>query len=242
MTRIIDTRQREEQILKLIITSYIEGSKPVSSTYLCQQHNLPYSSATIRHVMESLEQQGLLCHLHTSSGRVPTKRAFKWYVEHFTDEDISALEWEQELPCDDLDKVFEYSLQLLAQNTGYASLVALSGRDERFMFTGVHSILDCPEFTDIKRLRDLLYTLEVKISQLQEVLLHQLSDRVTILIGEEIGFEEIADCSLVISGARDSDFAFALALLGPVRMDYLRAASYINSVTQCLQEKVKELV
>ncbi len=63
MVRQIDTRRRLNEILFLIIETYIEDPTPVSSKHLCDKYRLPYSSATIRHVMEhvvaDLHRRGL---------------------------------------------------------------------------------------------------------------------------------------------------------------------------------------
>ena len=50
-----------------------------------------------------------------------------------------------------------------------------------------------------------------------------MDSKIKILIGDDIGFQEISDCSLVVSGVRDKDLSFALGVLGPVRMDYRKA-------------------
>jgi heat-inducible transcriptional repressor len=131
-------------------------------------------------------------------------------------------------------------LDILAENSGYASFLAVSGKNDRLFFRGARFILEQPEFEDIQRLKNLFYALEVKICQLQDLLFHCFNENVKILIGDEIGFEEISDCSLVVSGSQQKNLSFALALLGPMRMDYTKAASYLCSIKRQLREAIEQ--
>lgn len=246
MVKPVDTREREQEILNLVVESYINESKPVSSTHLCEKYHLPYSSATVRNVMEKLEKDGFLSHIHTSSGRVPTKKGFKNYVEGIKEE-----EYIKNYPVSldfysrhilDVEGGVNYTLNLLAELSGYTSLVAIAGKDERFFFRGTRFILQQPEFEDIQRLRNLFYALEVKIEQLQDLLFDSLDEHVKILIGDDIGFEEISDCTLMVSGSRESKLSFALALLGPMRMNYVKAANCLYSTKNEFKKALQALL
>lgn len=74
----MDERQRE--LLKEIVESYIKNVKPVGSQALCKKFKL--SSATIRNEMAILEKLGYVEKNHVSSGRVPSEKGYKFYVEH----------------------------------------------------------------------------------------------------------------------------------------------------------------
>jgi transcriptional regulator of heat shock response len=242
MLKVSDTKEREDKILDLIVEAYIKESKPVSSSHLCQKYHLPYSSATIRNVMETLEKKGLLSHIHTSSGRVPTKKGFKYYVEHLKREEVvdsrnlglsiydSASSGEQNI---------DRALDVLSENSGYASFLAVSGKDHKLFFRGTRFMLEQPEFEDIKKLKSVFYALEVKLSKLEELLLHYFNEQVKILIGDEIGFEEISDCSLVVSGSGEKNISYSLALLGPMRMDYIKAVSCLCSIKKQFEEIIE---
>jgi transcriptional regulator of heat shock response len=246
MVKHVDTKEREQDILNLIVESYIKESKPVSSTHLCEKYKLPYSSTTVRNVMESLEEDGFVSHIHTSSGRVPTKKGFKNYIEHIKEEEFIknypvTLDFYSR-HISGIEEAMGYTLDLLAELSGYTSLVAISGKDDRFFFRGTRFILQQPEFKDMERLRNLFYTLEVRINELQDLLFHSLDERIKVLIGDEIGFDEMADCSLVVSGSRENKLSFALALLGPMRMDYVKAASCLYSIKNELKRAVEEFL
>lgn len=246
MVRFIDTEEREKDILNLIVDSYIVESKPISSSYLCEKYNLGCSSATVRNVMLALEKKGLLSHIHTSSGRVPTKQGFKVYVGKIKEEDILQ-DYPMEIsfyPHEDssIEEVMNYTMNALAQISGYTSLVAIAGKDEKLFFSGTRFILEQPEFEDMKILKNLFYALEVKMIQLQETLFSCFDERIRILIGDDIGFEDISECALVGARFEDMKLSCVLALLGPVRMDYLKAVTSLSYVKNQLKEAIGELL
>lgn len=73
--------QRSRQILEAIVEDYIATAEPVGSSAVARRHSLPLSSATVRNVMASLEELGLLASPHTSAGRIPTDKGFRFYVD-----------------------------------------------------------------------------------------------------------------------------------------------------------------
>jgi len=239
-------KEREKEILGLIIESHIKESRPIGSVYLCQRYNLKNSPATVRNIMVSLEKQGLLSHTYTSSGRVPTKEGFKYYVEFLKEEDALedypvSLDF-YSLPDFNIDEVINHSLDVLTQLSGYTSLMAISGRDEKLFFRGVRFMLEQPEFENIDRLKHIFYTLEVKIDELQSLLFNCISEKIQIFVGDDIGVDEFSDCSLVVSGLREKQLAFAIALLGPMRMNYAKASACLSSVRNQLEEVVEEFI
>lgn len=118
---------RQNQILKLIITEYIKSARPVGSNLICKE--LKCSSATIRNEMASLEELGLLEKTHTSSGRVPSEQGYRYYVDHLmkpkelNGEDMLKLQIifnNQQL---ELNDYLSESLKLIADMTNYTSIV-----------------------------------------------------------------------------------------------------------------------
>ena len=74
-------------ILKLIVEEFIKTAKPIGSQTLIDAYNLTYSSATIRNEMFSLEEDGFIEKPHTSSGRVPSAKGYRYYIEHLRSKD-----------------------------------------------------------------------------------------------------------------------------------------------------------
>lgn len=83
---------RKKKILQAIVEEYIETAEPVSSKALVQKHGIDYSSATIRNEMADLEKKGLLDKMHTSSGRVPSAKGYRYYVDELLKDDNISLE------------------------------------------------------------------------------------------------------------------------------------------------------
>lgn len=79
---------RRIEIFKAIVDEFVSTAEPVGSKTLMEKYNLPYSSATIRNDMVVLEEMGYLEKTHTSSGRVPSTKGYRFYCEHLLDDHI----------------------------------------------------------------------------------------------------------------------------------------------------------
>jgi heat-inducible transcriptional repressor len=77
---------RRQAVLGLVVRQYIATATPVGSKTIVEQYGLGVSSATIRAEMASLEEQGYLTHPHTSAGRVPTEKGYRYFVERLMGE------------------------------------------------------------------------------------------------------------------------------------------------------------
>ena len=81
---------RKKRILQAIVNEYIDTIEPVSSTSLIQKYSLDCSSATVRNDMAELERIGYLEKTHTSSGRVPSNKGYRFYVDKLlNDKDLN---------------------------------------------------------------------------------------------------------------------------------------------------------
>ena len=74
--------KRKEEILKSIISDYIDRKAPVSSSALQRKHNFDLSTATLRNEMFDLEEEGFLEQPHTSAGRIPSDRGYRYYIDN----------------------------------------------------------------------------------------------------------------------------------------------------------------
>ena len=71
---------RRARILAFIVDDYVESAQPIGSQALVERHGLGLSSATVRNEMAALEDDGFITHPHTSAGRVPSNRGYRYYV------------------------------------------------------------------------------------------------------------------------------------------------------------------
>lgn len=84
--------ERKKKVLQAIVEEYINTAEPVSSNALISKYDLNCSSATIRNEMSDLEKKGLLDKMHTSSGRVPSAKGYRYYVDELLKDDNISLE------------------------------------------------------------------------------------------------------------------------------------------------------
>ena len=78
----VELTDRESTILQSIIEGYVRAAKPVSSSAVVRRSSVSLSSATVRNVMRALEDKGLILQPHTSAGRIPTDRGYRYYVDN----------------------------------------------------------------------------------------------------------------------------------------------------------------
>ena len=83
---------RKKKVLQAIVEEYISTASPVSSNAIAKNYGLDYSSATIRNEMANLEKGGFLEKTHTSSGRVPSEKGYRLYVDELLKDDNISLE------------------------------------------------------------------------------------------------------------------------------------------------------
>ena len=119
---------RRERVLKLIVEHFIKTAEPVGSRTLIEEYNLNYSGATIRAEMNSLEQEGFLEKTHTSSGRVPSTKGYRYYIEHLRERSVSdEFKYQMQSIMDEkirsIDDVIKESCEILSQMTSLASIV-----------------------------------------------------------------------------------------------------------------------
>lgn len=125
---------RSQLLFKTLVECYIRDGQPVASRQLLQAADLPLSPATVRNVMASLEERGLLASPHTSAGRVPTQQGYRLFVdrllttEALTDDAVSALEGGLHKGQSPRELV-EKAAQSLAELTRHAGLVMVPRRD-----------------------------------------------------------------------------------------------------------------
>src|SRR5437868_14548635 len=77
----VELTQRQEEVLRRVIEEYVSTGEPVGSKNLVERSGLPFSPSTMRNVLAELEGLELLTHPHTSAGRIPTERGYRYYAD-----------------------------------------------------------------------------------------------------------------------------------------------------------------
>ena len=118
---------RQNKILKIIVEEYIKSAKPVGSKSICDTLNC--SSATVRNEMSYLEEIGYLEKTHTSSGRVPSEKGYRYYVDNLmepkelTGEEVLTLQTILGNQSLELSDAITLSMEIISEMTNYTSLV-----------------------------------------------------------------------------------------------------------------------
>lgn len=118
--------ERKMKILDAIIRTYLETGEPVGSRTISKYTDLNLSSATIRNEMSDLEELGYIVQPHTSAGRIPSDKGYRFYVDHLLetkDEEISSMKEFVIDHTEKMDQVLKQIAKMLAQNTNYATMV-----------------------------------------------------------------------------------------------------------------------
>ncbi len=118
---------RKVTILKAIIKTYLETGEPVGSRTISKYTDLQLSSATIRNEMSDLEEMGYILQPHTSAGRIPSDKGYRFYVDRIMQEKDQEVTEVKELMIkrvDRLELVLKKLAQLLANNTNYAAMIS----------------------------------------------------------------------------------------------------------------------
>ena len=121
---------RKIKILEAIINDYIERGEPIGSRTIAKKYDLGISSATIRNEMSDLEELGLVTQLHTSSGRIPSAKGYRLYVDNFmehrdlTEEETKFLQNVVINNINHMDYLMEQTAKALSMLTNYATIIS----------------------------------------------------------------------------------------------------------------------
>lgn len=118
--------ERKTKILHAIIKNYLETGEPVGSRTISKYTDLNLSSATIRNEMADLEELGYIIQPHTSAGRIPSDKGYRFYVDHLIEEkdkEVSEMKDFVIEHTEKMEQVLQQVAKLLAANTNYATMI-----------------------------------------------------------------------------------------------------------------------
>ncbi|HAP19812.1 heat-inducible transcriptional repressor HrcA [Frisingicoccus caecimuris] len=119
--------ERKIKILNSIIQTYLITGEPVGSRTISKYTDLNLSSATIRNEMSDLEDLGYIVQPHTSAGRIPSDKGYRFYVDNLMKEKIAEVDEMKDVlieKADKLDHLLKHVAKLLATNTNYATMIS----------------------------------------------------------------------------------------------------------------------
>lgn len=221
----VDLTGRQIQILRAVVERYIESAEPVGSETIDKQFNFGVSPATIRNEMVYLAHNGYMRKVHSSSGRIPTALAIKFYVrELMRERDLSVADevsvkeriWSSREQMGDL--LWE-AARVMAERSRCIGLV-MTQEDSRVYHSGYAHLLNFPEFSNIDVTRTVLTLLE-EVRALREIIDFGRSEEpVQLVLGEDLGNEYLASVSFLFTEVNAANDRFTIGVIGPARMDY----------------------
>lgn len=231
--------ERQIQILAAIIEQYAEVASPVGSVMLAKLFGV--SSATIRSEMAKLEELGFISQPHTSAGRVPTDKGYRFYVNTLNEAHINepqaldrgarALEARVSTHKNRADRAIRSavdSLVDLTQNLGLATI-----GDELYM-SGIGNLFSQPEFMQGNHVQQVARLLDNLEPWLREA---APNEPLNVFIGSENPIGKTSGATLIISKFRSpySDNSY-IGVLGPTRQSYDRVMRLVRHAGTMLEE------
>src|SRR5438105_3778205 len=219
--------ERKAAILRVVVEEYIETAQPVGSSHVAAVPSLSVSSATVRNEMATLERDGYLVQPHTSAGRIPTDKGYRFFVDSLTEPGPLDPARRQQVKTffarahGELEQMLQDTSRLLSGLTDYAAVVVGPSRE-------------------VATVREVLAILEqqyVVVTMLRDVLDRGLS----VAIGAEHGVEPLAECSIVVAPyGGEGEPAGTIGVLGPTRMNYPQALAAVAVVSKRLGTRLAE--
>lgn len=228
--------ERQAKILRAIVEEYAEVASPVGSSLLAKVFEV--SSATIRAEMAELEKTGLITQPHTSAGRIPTDKGYRFYVNSVSEMPETAIERRAEraltsrvegggLPERTIRNTVD-TLVDLTHNLGLATI------GSQLYMSGLSNLFGQPEFSSGNQAQEVARLLDNL-----EPWLHEAAPNkpLSVYIGAENPIGRNSGCSLIISRFRSpySDHSY-IGVLGPTRQSYKGTMGLVQHAGQALEE------
>ena len=238
--------ERQTRVLKAIIEEYMETAEPIGSEALEKKYELGVSPATVRNEMVKLTNAGYLKQLHASAGRIPTKEAFKLYVNQLMQEkelsvadEVAAKEkvWDVRF---DLDRLMHEAVRVLAQKTRTLALAEVEGGN--IYHAGYANILQMPEFYDIDITRTILSLID-EVGEARKLFEKSFGEGpIHLLLGDELGYDYLEPCGMVFT---DFDAGpkkrGSLGVIGANRLNYPLVIPFVRYFGNLIEELASSL-
>lgn len=230
--------ERQGKILNCIAEEYINSKMPVSSKVLSKKYRFGIKPSTMRIEFQKLTDAGYLVQPHTSAGRIPTDKGYRFYVDNLKPRDKTRGLNHIEEEIDDSFKFFQHLTKRIAELTSNLALSYFPEEDV-FFKEGWDNIFKEPEFEDTdlaSKFAEMVESFEKNMEEFADF------DFPRIFIGKESPIRGSQEFSVIISKIhlpKSKKKDGLLALLGPKRMDYDKNVDIINSLNKTCQTKKK---
>jgi len=249
--------ERQEKLLNILIDVYIKTAEPVSSKSLEKSRFFDVSSATLRNEMNELEQMGYLAQLHTSGGRVPTDKGYRFYVDIITDTEECdiPIAWQKKIDSilsaigSDPHYINKTVAQLMSDLSDNVVIAGIA-EDEDFYKTGLASLFEHPEFKEMDRVFNLMSFFDefdrifdqMEREFFGDIGRNKLFEDLNIFIGIENKIPAVQEETIMTSRYDlPENIIGSLTLIGPTRMDYKKNIGLVRYTIDKLNKIAKEI-
>lgn len=227
--------ERQKKILAAIIEQYAEVAAPVGSVMLAKLFNV--SSATVRNEMAELENQGMIKQPHTSAGRVPTDKGYRYYVNQISNTENNQPSRNDKAIATRVAHAGETSQAIKAAVDSLVQLthnLGLATIGNQLYVAGYSNLFGQPEFVDPSQAKEVARLLDNLEPWLQEA---EPNEALNVYIGRENPIGRSAGVSLIISrySSPYSDSSY-IGVLGPTRQSYRNVMSLVEHAGRTLEE------
>lgn len=230
--------ERQQSILSAIVEQYAEVASPVGSSLLAKAFNV--SSATIRAEMAELERLGFIMQPHTSSGRVPTDKGYRLYVNSLSENiggaSLAEARGERALAArvqsaGAPERMIRNAVDTLVELTHNLGIATIGNQ---LYMSGLSNLFGQPEFMkglQVQQVAQLLDNLEPWLREAAP------NEPLSVYIGQENPIGRSAGCTLIISRFRSpfSDRSY-IGTLGPTRQSYRDVMTLVSRAGRELEE------
>lgn len=224
--------KRKELILNTIIKEHIATGAPVGSSILVEKYKLKISPATVRNEMASLEEEGFIMQPHTSAGRIPTEKAYNFFLKNLKAKkvNINDIKELEEILKSRNELSFKEAAKKIAALT--SNTVFWAFHRHNLYYTGISNLLQQPEFSQT----NLIFDFSIIIDRMDEIV-DQIFNKVqfgrNIMVGSENPFGDF--CSTILIKYKLNENIGLVGILGPMRMDYEKNIA----IAEFIEEKLK---
>ena len=227
-------KNRQRGILQKLVKSYIRKGEPIASQFLAVHYNFDVSPATVRNDFQELTEEGYLYQFHISGGRIPTDKAWRFFVQMISENDDTINQWrtrwerilkKRVKPTNDWEKVVNF-LSEASQSLGFCYLK----EDDEVKKCGLKYIFsslleDFP--SSLGLIPEIAESLENLDAQIKKV---KIEDEPLVFIGRDNPFIDSDEFSTVLTRTRHSHNI--LGILGNKRMPYERNIGLLSALAE----------
>ena len=227
--------ERQKTILEQLVKHYVRTARPVASRDLLDRLPIKVSPATVRNDMQKLDEMGYLEQPHTSAGRVPTDRGYRFFIDHILEDMIIRAPLRRMI-----ENVFEmaddeFFIRELGKTIARMtrSFTVVGWEDDPVVSeAGFSEIFEEPEFENTARVKMFGTLVDMLGDQMRTIIdAHAGSNHKQIFIGKENPFPEAQDYTMMISPwQHPRGFRGYVTIIGPTRMNYSRNISILKYI------------